>query len=98
MPCPSSNKFSLSVALFALLALFAPSQMPTSAQNGWAGDLLLHVDPFTAGLQYLSKVVVDAHGLGSDLSWLAGPAVAAVAASVAAWIVSGRLLLTPRQR
>ena len=94
----SSNRFSLSVALFALLALFAPSQMPTAAQNGWAGDLLLHVDPFTAGLQYLSKVIVDAHGLGDDLLWLVGPAVAAMVTMTAAWIVGGHLRLTPGQR
>ncbi len=91
----SSNRFSLSVSLFALLALFAPSQMPTSAQNGWAGTALLHVDPFTSGLQYLSKVVVDAHGLGSDGEWLVGPLVAAVAAVAAAWLVAGRLRLVP---
>ncbi len=94
----SSNRFSLSVALFALLALFAPSQLPTSAQNGWAGDALLHFDPFTAGLQYLSKVIVDAHGLGSDLLWLVGPAIAAAAAWVALWVASGRLRLTPGRR
>ncbi len=89
----SSNRFSLSVALFALLALFAPSQMPTSAQNGWAGTTLLHVDPFTSGLQYLSKVIVDAHGLGSDGAWLVGPLAAAVIAVLAAWVVAGRLRL-----
>lgn len=94
----SSNKFSLSVALFALLALFAPSQMPTAAQNGWAGDLLLHVDPFTSGLQYLSKVIVDASGVGGSLEWLVGPAVAAVAAVAAAWLASGQLKLNPGQR
>ena len=94
----SSNRFSLSVSLFALLALFAPSQMPTAAQNGWAGNLLLHVDPFTAGLQYLSKVIVDAHGLGTELLWLAGPAAAAAVTMTAAWVVSAHLRLTPGQR
>lgn len=91
----SSNRFSLSVAFFALLALFAPSQLPTSAQNGWAGTTLLHVDPFTSGLQYLSKVVVDAHGLGTDVAWLVGPLGAAVVAVIAAWLVAGRLKLSP---
>ncbi len=91
----SSNRFSLSVALFALLALFAPSQLPTSAQHGWAGTTLLHVDPFTSGLQYLSKVVVDAHGLGSDAAWLVGPLLAAVLAAAAAGVVAGRLRLVP---
>src|SRR5262245_42405556 len=42
-----SNRLSLSVTLFALLALYAPSQMPSSAQRGTFGELLLRVDPFT---------------------------------------------------
>ncbi|MGA9345380.1 MAG: ABC transporter permease subunit [Nocardioidaceae bacterium] len=91
----SSNRFSLSVSLFALLALFAPSQLPTSAQNGWAGTTLLHVDPFTSGLQYLSRVVVDAHALGSEGEWLAGPLIVSVLAVGAAWLVAGRLRLVP---
>jgi ABC-2 type transport system permease protein len=94
-----SNRLSLSVGLFSLLALFAPSQMPTSAQNGWAGELLLRVDPFTAGLQYLSKVIVDARGLGQDATWLIGPAIAAIVACLAAVIAGGRLsLVTWRRR
>lgn len=89
----SSNRMSLAVALFCLLALFAPSQMPTSAQNGWFGNALLHIDPFTAGLQYLSSVVVDAHSLGTDAGWLVGPLVAAVVVSVAALVAAGRMTL-----
>src|SRR5207247_288195 len=30
-----SNRVSLSVSLFVLLALFAPTQLPTGAQQGW---------------------------------------------------------------
>ena len=89
----SSNRLSLSISLFSLLALFAPSQMPTSAQNGWAGELLLRVDPFTAGLQYLSKVIVDAHGLSRDATWLIGPLVVAILACAAAMLAGGRLSL-----
>ena len=36
-------------SLFVLLALFVPTQLPSSAQKGWAGDLLLRLDPITAG-------------------------------------------------
>jgi ABC-2 type transport system permease protein len=35
-----SNRVSLSISVFTLLALFAPTQMPASAQRGWFGDLL----------------------------------------------------------
>jgi ABC-type multidrug transport system permease subunit len=41
----TSNGLSLSVSFLALLALYAPNQMPTNALRGWAGELLLRVDP-----------------------------------------------------
>ena len=44
-----SNRFSLSLSLFVLLALFAPSQLPSSAEQGWAGNLLIRFNPVTAG-------------------------------------------------
>ena len=75
----SSNRFSLSVALFVLLALFAPTQLPSGAQKSWVGDLLLRIDPISSGLHYLGKVIVDGHSVGQELSWLIGPAVAAAA-------------------
>jgi ABC-2 type transport system permease protein len=73
-----TNRVSLSVSLFLLLALFAPTQLPSSAQRGWAGDLLLRANPITAGEHYVGKIVVDAHGWSADLSWLASPLAAAV--------------------
>lgn len=88
-----SNRMSLSVTLFVLLALFAPTQMPSSAQNGWFGELLLRADPFTAGLRVLGKVVIDGHSLGQEADWLVGPVVAAVVACAAAYVVAGRLRL-----
>ena len=34
----SSNRLSLSVSLFVLLALFAPTLLPGGAKQGWAGN------------------------------------------------------------
>jgi ABC-2 type transport system permease protein len=84
-----SNRVSLSVSLFVLLALFAPSQFPTSANQGWAGELLMRVNPITAGEHYVSKVVIDAHPWGDDISWLLSPVLAALIFGTAA-IVAGR--------
>jgi ABC-2 type transport system permease protein len=80
-----SNRLSLSVSLLVLLALFAPTQLPSGAQQGWAGDLLLRIDPMSAGLHYLGKLVVDGHSAGQDIWWLAGPVIAA------ALVVAGAL-------
>src|SRR5262249_40569020 len=57
-----SNRVSLSLSLFLLLALFTPTQLPSGAQSGWFGDLLLRIDPVTAGEHYVGKIVVDGHG------------------------------------
>lgn len=74
-----SNRMSLSVSLFVLLALYAPSQLPSGAQKGRAGDLLLRVNPMTAGSHFMDSIVVNGHGWGDELSWLASPVVGALA-------------------
>ena len=89
----SSNRLSLSVSLFALLALYAPTQMPTAMQHSWIGELLLRVDPFTAGLRYLGNLIINGHSPGQDAGWLIGPVVAAVVAVAVALAVANRLTL-----
>ena len=84
-----SNRVSLSVSLLLLLALFAPTQFPTGAQQGWAGDLLLRVNPLTAGEHYIGKIVVSNHSWSQDVSWLLSPVLGAVVFVVAA-IVAAR--------
>lgn len=84
-----SNRVSLSVSLLLLLALFAPTQFPTGAKQGWAGDLLLRVNPLTAGEHYIGKIVVSNHSWSHDASWLLSPVVGAVVFAVAA-IVAAR--------
>jgi ABC-2 type transport system permease protein len=85
----ASNRMSLSISLFVLLALFAPSQFPTSARRGWLGDLFLRVDPVTAGEHYVGKIVVNAHHWSEDVAWLISPAVAALACAALA-VAAGR--------
>jgi ABC-2 type transport system permease protein len=76
--------------LLLLLALFAPTQLPSSAQQGWAGELLLRVNPLTAGEHYVGRVVVNAHSWTEDVTWLVSPLVSA--AALAALVVA----LAPR--
>jgi ABC-2 type transport system permease protein len=87
-----SNRVSLSLSLFVLLALFAPTQLPSSAQHGWAGELLLRVNPLTAGLHYVGKIVTNAHPWSEDVSWLVSPVVAAVVFAAAAPILAARFI------
>jgi len=87
-----SNRLSLSTTLLVLLALFAPTQLPTGAQKGWAGDLLLRVNPVSAGEHYIGKIVVNQHDWGHDASWLVSPIAAAVLFTVLAMFVAPRFL------
>lgn len=87
-----SNRVSLSLSLFFLLALFAPTQLPSNAQQGWAGDLLLRVNPLTAGEHYVGKILVSGHAWGDDLSWLVSPLIAAVVFPVAAILLGVRFM------
>jgi ABC-2 type transport system permease protein len=87
-----SNRVSLSVSLFLLLALFAPTQLPSSAQKGWAGDLFLRINPLTAGEHYVGNIVVDGHTWSADAHWLTSPLVAAALLGVSAVAVGGRAL------
>jgi ABC-2 type transport system permease protein len=87
----SSNRLSLSVSFFVLLALFAPTQLPSGAQGSWVGDLLLRIDPMSSGLHYLGRLIVDGRPAGQELSWLIGPAIAAALAVGAALVASRSL-------
>ena len=91
-----SNRVSLSLSLFLLLALFAPTQFPSSAQQGWFGEFLLRASPLTAGEHYVGKIVVDRHAWSEDASWLASPIVAAALFAVLAAVAGSRFLRLTR--
>jgi ABC-2 type transport system permease protein len=87
-----SNRLSLALSIFILLAFLAPTQLPAGAQQAWAGDLLLRVNPLTAGERYISKIVVSGHGWTEDISWLLSPVIGAVVFAIGAVLVGGRLI------
>jgi ABC-2 type transport system permease protein len=90
----SSSRTSLAVSLFILLALFAPTQLPTGAQHGRAAALLWRVNPVTAAEHYVGTVLVDGHAWTQDVEWLASPLLAAfVGMGVAILLVPRRLTL-----
>ena len=87
-----SNRVSLSLSLLVLLALFVPTQLPSGAQQGWAGDLLLRANPITAGEHYAGKIVTDGHAWSRDLSWLLSPLVCSVAFAAVALVAGARFV------
>ena len=88
----ASNRVSVSLSFFVLLALFAPTQLPSSAQSGWAGELLLRINPLTAGEHYVGKIVTNAHGWREDASWLISPLIASVVCTGVALVLAGRFI------
>ncbi|MGH3065591.1 MAG: ABC transporter permease, partial [Gaiellaceae bacterium] len=88
----ASNRVSISLSLFVLLAFLAPTQLPAGAQQAWAGDLLLRVNPLTAGERYVSKIVVSGHSWTEDISWLLSPVIGSVVFAMAAVLVGGRYI------
>jgi ABC-2 type transport system permease protein len=92
----TSNKVSLSASLFLLLALFAPTQLPSGLPTGWFGDLLDRVNPVSSGLHYITSVLVNRHPWTADLSYLTAPLLVAVLAVGAAVLTAPALVrLTP---
>ncbi|HET6173661.1 MAG TPA: ABC transporter permease subunit [Gaiellales bacterium] len=87
-----SNRLSLSLSLFVLLALFAPSQLPSSAEQGWAGNLFIRFNPVTAGEHFVGRIVINGHSWSEDISWLVSPVIAAVVFAVLAPLAAGRFV------
>jgi ABC-2 type transport system permease protein len=86
----ASSRVSLSLSLLVLLALFVPTQLPSSAQHGWAGDALLRLNPIAAGEHYVGKIVTDGHPWSQEVSWLLSPLVAAAVFAAAALVAGAR--------
>ena len=88
----SSNRVSLAISFFLLLAFFAPSQLPGGLPKGWFGDVLGKISPVGSGLHYSTAVLVHGHGWTRDLVYLISPLVLAVLASAALLILSERIV------
>jgi ABC-2 type transport system permease protein len=93
-----TNRIALAVSLFVLLAVFIPTQLPVSTQNGSFADILLRADPITAGLHYLSQLLVQNAAFGNDFGWLTSPFVLGSALVVAALVIGNRIKLIPGTR
>lgn len=87
----STNKVSLAASLFLLLALFAPTQLPAMPTSS-VGDLLVRINPVTAGMHYIGLVLLKGHTWTQDLSYLISPVVAVVATAVALVVMGPRIV------
>lgn len=88
----SSNKVSLSVSLFVLLALYALTQLPSGPKQSWVADVLVRINPIGSGLHYVSGLVVTGRGWTDELSYLVSPVLTGVLAGVAVLVVAPRIV------
>lgn len=88
----NSNKTSLAGSVFLLLALFAPTQLPSGLPQGWFFDVLLRLNPVTSALKYISAQLVSGHGWTQDLSYLVSPALTVLIAGGALVLAGARIV------
>lgn len=91
-----SQRLSLAISLFVLMALHAPALLPPRSLRGWAGDLLRAIDPFTGGMPYLDGIVLQGRGMGQDLGLLVSAVVGAVVLPAMAIAAAPRISLVRR--
>jgi ABC-2 type transport system permease protein len=82
----------VSVSLFLLLALFAPTQLPGGPPKGWFGDVLVWVNPVGSALHYIGGVLVNGYGWTHDLPYLAAPLLAVVLAGAVLLLAGPRIV------
>ena len=89
----ASNRVSLAVSFFVFVVLVAPSQLPGGLGKSWFGELATRINPVTAGMQFLDRVVVSNRSWGAETGSLTAPFLAALVATAVAFVVTGRLRL-----
>ena len=87
-----TNRLSLSVSVLVLLALYAPTQLPLGATQGWLAELLLRVNPVTAAEHYSYGIAINARPSSLDQSWLLSPVAAAVVLTAIALLAAPRAM------
>jgi len=88
----ATNRLSVSISVFVLLALYAPTQLPLGATQGWLAELLLRVNPVTAAESYISGIVINARPWSQDASWLISPIAAAVGLTAVVLLAAPRAM------
>ena len=87
----ATNRASLVIAIVLLLALAAPSQLPSSSTAGIVGDLLISANPASAVLRFAGRTIIDQATLASEWHLLLSPAIAAVLMTGVALVSSRKI-------
>jgi ABC-2 type transport system permease protein len=88
----NSSRVSVAVSIFLLVALSAPTQLPTGLAQTWIGDALLRVNPVGSALHFVASVLVKGRNWNRDVSYLAAPLGIALLLGGLLIIAAGRLV------
>ena len=69
----SSSTVSIIATLGTVLALAVPAQIPGRFMEGTVGTAVRAIDPITAALEFLDRVLIGGEGLAGSSTWLVGP-------------------------
>jgi ABC-2 type transport system permease protein len=87
----NSNRVSLSVSLFLLLALFVPTQLP-GMTTSWAGNFFVRINPIASGMRYIQAMLLKAHSWTQDLSYLVSPVLVVIIANAVVIVAGPRIV------
>ena len=88
-----SNRVSLAVSVAVLLLAAAPGQLPAVKASNALGTMLIKTNPVASGLQMASNVLVKQQPWSDQWSYIVAPVVAAIALTLLAIAMAGRIQL-----
>jgi ABC-2 type transport system permease protein len=89
----SSNRVSLAASFLVFIVLVAPTQLPGGVGKGWLGELVIKINPVSAGERFLDQIIVHNRAWGHETGTLTAPILAALIAASAAFLLTERLRL-----
>lgn len=92
----SSSTSSVGAAVISVLVLAVPGQIPGAVLRGPVGTAVKAIDPVTAGLEFVDRVLVAEIPFGEALPWLLSPLAWAVLSALVLFRMSRVVPLEPR--
>lgn len=90
-----TNATSIGASILVLLLLAAPGQIPGAVMRGPIGTAVRAVDPITAGLEVLDRLLISEARLGAVVPWLIGPIAWMLIVGYLVFRVSSQIPLEP---
>jgi len=91
----SSNAASLAGTLITVLALAVPVQITGRFMEGPIGTAIRRIDPITAALEFLDRVLVGAEPFAASTVWLLSPIAWTVVSVAVMYRLAGNIELEP---